>query len=246
MKKPSKKQRKLKKKQAIEKRDNSRKCPIPSPDVSGGKPLGSMIVRKKNVFTPRVIDRENISFANANQREENVSQIIFKPHAVEMLLRFINWGESTKNNEIEQQGILLGSVYKTPSGYSGVVEAVLLSEAIGNRVYVETQHSDWSKMDRQMDELNRTRKRKLVKLGWWHTHPNMPIFMSNTDRETQINYFYKDWQFAVVLNPQERKWGAFIGGEATPCVGCFINNNLFKLKEIDENAAKKSKKEENK
>ena len=244
MKKLSKKKRKLKKKQAMDREQKEKACSCYLPVMYSEKPLTCMVVRKKNIFVPRVIDHEIISSASANQEQHSVSQIIFKPQAVKQLQRYIDWGESTKRNVIEQQGVLLGSVYQTPSGYSGVVEAVLLSEAVGNQVYVESAHSDWSKMDRQMDELNRGRKRKLVKLGWWHTHPNMGIFMSGTDKGTQSNYFYKDWQFAVVLNPQDKKWGAFVGENADPCVGCFLNNNVFKLKIMDELADKKSKKEE--
>lgn len=242
MKKLSKKKRKLQKKQAAGCRQKEKACSRYSPDMLSDQPLTGMVVRKKNIFEPRVIDHEIISFASANREQHRVSQIIFKPQAVKQLQRYIDWGESTQRNVIEQQGILLGSVYQTPSGYSGVVEAVLLSEAVGNQVYVESAHSDWSKMDGQMDELNRGRKCKLVKLGWWHTHPNIEIFMSGIDKGTQANYFYKDWQFAVVLNPQDKKWGAFVGEKAEPCVGCFLNNNVFRLKIMDELADKKSKK----
>lgn len=246
MKKLSKKKRKLKKQREIKCGNKAEELSLYSPAMYSEKPLTGMVVKKKNIFIPRVIDHEIISSACANQEPHKVSQIIFKPQAVKQLHRYIDWGEATKKNMIEQQGILLGSVYQTPSGYSGVVEAVLLSDAIGNQVYVESAHSDWSRMDRQMDELNQTRKRKLVKLGWWHTHPRMAIFMSGTDKETQTNYFYKDWQFAVVLNPQDKKWGAFVGENAEPCVGFFLNDNVFKLRVMDELADKKSKKEKSK
>lgn len=246
MKKLSKKKRKLKKKHMTDKRSDTQRPSQSDLAAESDTPLGAMIVRKKNVFTPRFIEHQNISFASANQKPAEVSQIIFKPYAVEQLCRFIDWGSSTDKNETELQGVLLGSVYETPSGYSGVVDAVLLSEAVGNPIYVESAHSDWAKMDKQMDELNLTRKRKLVKIGWWHTHPKMAIFMSGTDKETQANYFYKDWQFAVVLNPQERKWGAFIGEEARPCVGCFLNNNIFRLRSECGPNDNKAKREEEK
>ena len=246
MKKLSKKKRKLKKQQAMKRASEAKKISSHSPAKYSDGPLTGMVVKSQNIFVPRVIDREIVSLACANQDPHKVSQIIFKPHAVRVLQRYIGWGEATNKNVIEQQGILLGSVYQTPSGYSGVVEEVLLSDAVGNQVYVESAHSDWSRMDRQMDELNQTRKHKLVKLGWWHTHPRMAIFMSGTDKETQANYFYKEWQFAVVLNPQDKKWGAFIGENAEPCVGYFLNDNMFKLGAKDELADKKYKKERDK
>ena len=234
---------KHKKRQAMERAHKTKEYSFQSPAMYSDEPLMGMVVKKKNVFAPRVIDYEIISFAGANQACPGKSQILFKPLAVKQLHGYIDWGKSTKRNVIEQQGILLGTVYQTSTGFSAIVEAVLLSDAIGNQVYVESAHSDWSRMNSQMDELNQTRKRKLVKIGWWHTHPNMGIFMSGTDKATQSNYFYKDWQFAVVLNPQDKKWGAFVGENAEPCVGCFLNNNVFKLKVIDELADKKMKKE---
>ena len=239
------KKRKLKKKQVTELGSNAKGVTSCSSALNHDKPLTGMVVKKKNIFEPRVLNHEIISSAHANGAHPRRSQSIFKPQAVRQLHRYIDWGELTKRNTIEQQGILLGSIYQTPSGYSGVVEAVLLSEAIGNQVYIESAHSDWSKMDSQMDELNQARKRKLVKLGWWHTHPNMGIFMSGTDRGTQANYFYKDWQFAVVLNPQEKKWGAFIGEHAEPCTGCFLNHNVFKLRKTDELTDKKIRRKSN-
>ena len=246
MKKLSKKERKLKKKKAIEYKHVSKKHSVESKKTASYKTLTGMVVKKKYTFVPSFIDDDIISVASDNIEGACSNQIVFKPQAVKQLKHYIDWGRSTKRNTFEQQGILLGNVYQTPSGYVGVVDTILLSESVGNQVYIESAHSDWSKMDQQMDEINSNRKRKLVKLGWWHTHPNMGIFMSGTDRETQANYFYKDWQFAVVLNPQDEKWGAFAGEKACSCAGFFLNKNVYKLKSIDELADKITKKEETK
>ncbi len=198
------------------------------------KPLGGMVITRRHVYEPTRITEEMISAAHDNTLHVPVSQIIFKPAAVKHLKSFIDWGRHTVRNGVEQQGILVGQVYQSPTGYVGMVEDVLLSGAVGNSVYIESSHSEWAEMDRQLDEMNRHRAQPLVKVGWWHTHPNMNVFMSGTDRATQDLYFYRDWQFAVVLNPQAEKWAAFIGGEAKPCDGCFVNTNLFKLKRIED------------
>lgn len=242
MKKSSKKKylnkRRSKGAQTAECKSNAKRVCPPTSD----KPLTGLVITGIKKFNPRTIDHEIISSVDSSHQMRTGSQIIFKPQAVRQLQRYIDWGRCTKTNVVEQQGILLGTLYKTPSGYSGVVEEVILSDAIGNQVYVESSHSYWYKMDAQMDALNEKRKRKLVKLGWWHTHPNMNIFMSGTDKDTQEKYFYKDWQFAVVLNPQDRKWGAFIGKDARACEAYFLNSNVFKLKVMDELADKKSNK----
>ncbi len=149
-------------------------------------------------------------------------QLLFTPHAAELLRGLTDWGTESERNVIEQQGIMLGKVYRTPRGFTGVVEELVLSSAVGNAVYVESSHSEWSEMDRRMDELNEQREEKLVKVGWWHTHPNMSIFMSGTDRRTQADYFYQPWQFAAVFNPQAELWGAYIGECAQACTGKWI------------------------
>ncbi len=153
---------------------------------------------------------------------ENAHRLLFTPHAAELLKSFIDWGKKTQRNAVEQQGILLGSVYRTPRGFTGVVEEVVLSSAVGNAVYVESSFREWSEMDRRMDALNEEREEKLVKVGWWHTHPGMPVFMSGTDRRTQADYFYKPWQFAAVFNPQAELFGAYIGEDAENCEAKWI------------------------
>ena len=187
---------------------------------------GGMRIKCIHQYIPARIEEPLVASAAGG----NEHQLVFKPHAVQRLKQAIAWGSQTHENVTEQQGILLGQVYESPSGYLGVVEEILLSGAVGTEVYVESSHSQWFEMERQMDALNESRSRKLVKVGWWHTHPNMSVFMSGTDRATQAGYFYEDWQFAAVLNPQGQKWAAFIGADATPCAGYFLNYNPFKSK----------------
>ena len=230
MSKLSKKKRKLLTQREIEKKRRCKSVNIRVDQLYDGQPLSGMRIKKVNRYEPISIDSEFVTPAFENRLREKFSQIVFKPQAVRHLFSYIGWGETKSYNVIEQQGILVGQVYKTPSGYTGMVEDVLLSEAIGNSVYVESAHSQWYEMDKKLDELNEGRNRKLVKVGWWHTHPNMNVFMSGTDKDTQKFYFHKEWQFAVVLNPQERKWAVFIGEDAQPCYGFFINNNMFRLK----------------
>lgn len=230
MKKLSKRQRKLKKQKQIAQRKAIRGDPRKRKTDFGESLRGGMLIRKKNIYVPTKVDEEIISPALGNGDKKKVSQIIFKPHAVRCLKKHIGWGTQTDFNVTEQQGILLGQVFQTPSGYTGVVEEVLLSEAIGNQVFVESAHSQWFAMEQQMDKLNESRKRKYVKIGWWHTHPNMSVFMSGTDKGTQSAYFHKDWQFAVVANPQDERIAAFVGENADQCSCYFVNSNFYKLK----------------
>lgn len=147
------------------------------------------------------------------------SGLVLTAHAAEQLRDMIDWGERTERNCVEQQGIMLGEVFETPYGFTGIVEEFIISSAVGNSVYIESSFAQWSEMDRRMDEINEAREQKLVKIGWWHTHPSLGIFMSGTDRGTQARYFYQPWQFAAVFDPHAQKWGAFLGESAAPCFG---------------------------
>jgi hypothetical protein len=46
--------------------------------------------------------------------------------------------------------------------------------------------------------------------------------MSGTDLNTQQKMFSKNWQFAIVLNPQKQTWRAFRGADARECHGEII------------------------
>ena len=177
-----------------------------------------------------LLDKKPTPIIEAVVSTENAAhckhKLFLSRQAVKELHQHICWGESNRLNLNEQQGILVGRIVcETNSGnYIGVVEHVILSKAQGSAAYVESSHSEWNDMVKELDRLNvgKSEGEKFIKVGWWHTHPNMGIFMSGTDQDTQRKYYNKDWQFAIVLNPQAKRWGVFIGANATPCEGFFL------------------------
>jgi proteasome lid subunit RPN8/RPN11 len=48
-------------------------------------------------------------------------------------------------------------------------------------------------------------------VGWYHTHPGHGVFMSGTDRATQLQYFRPFHRVAVVVDPARREFAAFVG-----------------------------------
>ena len=46
-------------------------------------------------------------------------------------------------------------------------------------------------------------------VGWYHSHPRMPVFMSGMDLSIQRGFFPCPWHLAVVVNAQDRKIGVF-------------------------------------
>jgi proteasome lid subunit RPN8/RPN11 len=44
-------------------------------------------------------------------------------------------------------------------------------------------------------------------VGWYHSHPNIGVFMSGTDMRTQQAFFYHDWSVSIVYDPVRQDIG---------------------------------------
>ncbi len=46
-------------------------------------------------------------------------------------------------------------------------------------------------------------------LGWYHSHPNFGVFLSKADQFIQSNFFPREWQVAIVVDPVRNEVGVF-------------------------------------
>jgi proteasome lid subunit RPN8/RPN11 len=51
----------------------------------------------------------------------------------------------------------------------------------------------------------------MVVVGWFHSHPGLGVFFSETDRSTQMAFFSNDWSVAAVLDPIQDRIAWFAG-----------------------------------
>lgn len=49
----------------------------------------------------------------------------------------------------------------------------------------------------------------IVIVGWYHSHPDIGIFLSGTDERNMKLYHYKPYQIAIVIDPIRNLRGAF-------------------------------------
>jgi len=63
-----------------------------------------------------------------------------------------------------------------------------------------TYNSVWKEIDQ--DE-------NMVIVGWYHSHPNIGIFLSGTDKRNMRLYHYKPYQIAIVIDPIQNLRGTF-------------------------------------
>jgi proteasome lid subunit RPN8/RPN11 len=119
--------------------------------------------------------------------------------------------------EREIGGFLLGNRYRCPNSQREYViidqySAAQFTESTG--VSLAFTKEAWAQMD---DELSgKFRGKKLV--GWYHSHPNMGIFLSRWDVELHDGRFPADWMSALVIEPGKHDAGFFArrGGRLDP------------------------------
>jgi proteasome lid subunit RPN8/RPN11/uncharacterized protein YdaT len=154
-------------------------------------------------------------------------QFYLKMSAFQAILDHIEWGNRTRNNVVEQGGLLLGDAFRDPE--TGVIYAIAEQSisgklAIGTSSYLEVTHETWKEMLDYVDSLDTD----LQVIGWYHTHPNnLDVFMSGTDQATQSRLFGTDWQFAMVLNPHRKIWRVFYGADSHECRGYVADDDRF-------------------
>ncbi|PTX61108.1 JAB1/Mov34/MPN/PAD-1 ubiquitin protease [Kordia periserrulae] len=182
-----------------------------------------------------VIDFTKIAFAEREkeiisntQKIDTKNSLYISSSAKENIFSHIGWGKDISSNSVEQGGLLIGHSYKNRSDNSiiGHVEvAIPATTAKGSMTYLEFNHATWKMMMDKLDAINEaTIERDLQIIGWYHTHPGrLSVFMSGTDMNTQRKMFSKEWQFAIVLNPQKQFWRAFNGRNAEECNGYMLS-----------------------
>lgn len=53
-----------------------------------------------------------------------------------------------------------------------------------------------------------------VVVGWYHSHPGIGAFFSDTDRRTQASFFSQPFSLGWVIDPQRPEQAWFVGAEA--------------------------------
>jgi|GEM_PF-5159314 len=184
-------------------------------------------------------EEDVIEIKSEKYSEENRPELFFIREAFGELVEHINWGKNTSKNNKEQGGILIGIVFKNKSkkNICGIVHHIIKTIQDGDATYIQFTHNDWIQMYREFDEKYSNTKNDEAKyrvIGWYHTHPNMPVNISDIDKNTHISFFPNNWQFSVIINPQKEIWAVYNGRECKNCNGViYADINLIKLINVE-------------
>lgn len=114
----------------------------------------------------------------------------------------------------EQIGLLMGTVFRDTGGAyrTLVTQALPLPSSDASPVHVALTHESTGRI---AEALRRLPSESTV-VGWYHSHPNLGVFLSGTDLRTQRACFAQDWHVAVVVDPVRRESGVFTGASGMP------------------------------
>lgn len=109
----------------------------------------------------------------------------------------------------ERGGLLLGRAY----GRAGA-EVIVAEHSVASRAFDSTGVS--LRMESGIWELARPLlKDGMIVVGWYHSHPNLGAFFSETDRATQRNFFRNAFNLGLVIDPVRGELCAFVGPDST-------------------------------
>jgi len=111
------------------------------------------------------------------------------------------------NPRVELGGVVLGGQYEDDQGRPFVV----IADTLRAQHYQSTPgsfkftHETWAEFTRQRADL----PADLQIVGWYHTHPNLGVFLSEMDRFICEHFFGRPGDVALVIDPCQGERGFF-------------------------------------
>lgn len=129
--------------------------------------------------------------------------VLLRPDAADTVRRHLG------SYPVERGGLLLGEVYADRDDPSSsravrVTQAVPAQDFDGTGVSLRMSSSVWEQTRRRRGPL------ELV-VGWYHSHPGLGAFFSDTDRRTQRTFFPHAYSVGWVLDPLRGESAVFVG-----------------------------------
>ncbi|MEO2014498.1 MAG: Mov34/MPN/PAD-1 family protein [Fuerstiella sp.] len=120
---------------------------------------------------------------------------------------------ASEDTSIEICGVVVGEWLRDNDGpFARITNFIRCDDAASKNTEVTFTHQSWSQINEEMDS---TYSDKRI-LGWYHSHPDFGIFLSDRDMFIQEHFFCGAGQFAYVVDPVRKLEGVFEwrGGKA--------------------------------
>jgi proteasome lid subunit RPN8/RPN11 len=136
------------------------------------------------------------------------------------------WKHAGEDTSVEICGVLVGTWHRDEVGpFVKVAESIRGEGAETRFAEVTFTHQTWAKINAEMD----TTFAHLKIVGWYHTHPDFGIFLSDRDRFIQEHFFSGPGQVAHVIDPIRRIEGVFVwrGGKPTLAEHFWVGDRIL-------------------
>ena len=107
------------------------------------------------------------------------------------------------STKIEVGGFLVGTI---ADGKSTVTHVLKAKHTANTQSQLTFTNKTWETAHAEMGEIGADAEL----IGWFHSHPNFGIFLSDYDKFIQNEFFYKDGMITIVVDPINGKRGWFI------------------------------------
>ncbi len=102
--------------------------------------------------------------------------------------------------KVEVGGFLVGHINGAVAEVTHVIPA---EHSVGKSTQLTFTHDTWDALHSKMDSLDGTL------IGWYHSHPNFGVFLSDHDQFIQQNFFKQDGNITIVVDPIRGRRGWF-------------------------------------
>jgi proteasome lid subunit RPN8/RPN11 len=152
------------------------------------------------------LQEANINLADSNLTPDN-APVYLQTKAYQNIIKHLK-----SDLDKEQGGILFGHAYQDPDQgiYVEIMNAIPAPNTLGSKVHLQFTAQTWQGI---MDYAQTIYPHENI-VGWYHSHPNIGVFMSYTDLKTQETFFYHPWCLSIVYDPVRHEIGFFLGKKA--------------------------------
>ena len=135
-------------------------------------------------------------------------------------------GHANEDLSVEICGVLVGRWKCDEHGpFAAVTDYIRCDNAASKTAEVTFTHDSWAQINAEMD--SRFEDERII--GWYHTHPDFGIFLSERDCFIQEHFFNGPGQIAYVVDPVRKLEGVFHwrDGRPEPMSHYWVGDEIF-------------------
>ena len=134
-------------------------------------------------------------------------------------------GHAKQDTSVEICGVLVGNWHQDEQGPFALVEDIVRCENAASKfAEVTFTHESWAQINEEMDSKHDDKRI----VGWYHSHPDFGIFLSDRDCFIHEHFFSGAGQVAYVVDPVRDLEGAFAwkDNKPTPMSHYWVGNTI--------------------